>query len=97
MPHTRVPAFAAVLLVLVSAPAGAKDTILGTAHRVPSVSAHDQSPIKLYLWEKRAKHLDEKQFAKTHKIVLLAHGATISGVPDFDLQLPPDKNGLGYS
>ena len=97
----RVPKpglLAAVLLLLsLAAPALAKDAIVGTAHKVPTVSAHDQSTINLYVWEKRARRLDPKHFAKTGRVVLLAHGATISGVPDFDLQLPPDKNGLGYS
>jgi pimeloyl-ACP methyl ester carboxylesterase len=86
-----------VLLAVFAASALAKDAYIGTAHKVPSVSAHDQSQINVYVWEKRASKLDPKQFSKSGRVVLLAHGATISSVPDFDLQFPPDKNGLSYS
>jgi len=85
------------LLCATATPTHAKDAILGLEHKVPSLSAHDQSPIHLYLWEKRAKKIEPAQFSTSGKVVLLVHGATIPGRPDFDLQFPPDKNGLTYS
>ena len=42
--------------------------------------------LKIYLWEKYQRGF-EKTFAKDKKIVLLVHGATWSGRPDFDLQI----------
>ncbi len=42
--------------------------------------------LKVYLWEKYQKGF-EKSFTKTKKIVLLVHGATWTGRPDFDLQI----------
>jgi pimeloyl-ACP methyl ester carboxylesterase len=41
---------------------------------------------KVYLWEKYHKDFD-KTFKQTDKIVLLVHGATWTGRPDFDLQI----------
>src|SRR5258706_6928055 len=94
-PHRLVAP--ALLLLAPAPPAAAKDAIVGTAHKVPSVSAHDQSPINLYLWEKRTRKLNPAQYARNGRVILLAHGATIPSVPDFDLQFPLDKNGLTYS
>ncbi len=42
--------------------------------------------LKVYLWEKSHKDF-VKTFKQTNKIVLLVHGATWSGRPDFDLQI----------
>jgi pimeloyl-ACP methyl ester carboxylesterase len=42
--------------------------------------------LKIYLWEKYHKKF-EKTFTRSNKIVLLVHGATWSGRPDFDLQI----------
>ncbi len=42
--------------------------------------------LKIYLWEKYQRGF-EKTFAKNKKIVLLVHGATWTGRPDFDLQI----------
>lgn len=42
--------------------------------------------LKIYLWEKYPRGF-EKTFAKNKKIVLLVHGATWTGRPDFDLQI----------
>jgi len=82
--------------ILLSASIGdAQQKILGEEHWVPSVSAADGKPLKIYLWEKRLKDLDVKQFAAAGRVVLLAHGATISGRVDFDLHIP--ETGLTYS
>jgi pimeloyl-ACP methyl ester carboxylesterase len=42
--------------------------------------------LKIYLWEKYHKDYD-KTFKQSRKIVLLVHGKTWSGRPDFDLQI----------
>lgn len=42
--------------------------------------------LKIYLWEKYHKDF-EKTFKQSRKIVLLVHGKTWSGRPDFDLQI----------
>lgn len=54
--------------------------IVGKDHFVTS------NGLKVYLWEKFQKKF-EKAFAKSKKIVLLVHGATWTGRPDFDLQI----------
>ena len=76
--------------------AGAQNRILGEEHRVSSISAADGKPLKLFLWEKRLKDTDVKEFAGTGKVVLLAHGATTPGREAFDLQVP-EKPELTYS
>lgn len=42
--------------------------------------------VKIYLWEKYRGDLS-KSFSRTGKVVLLIHGSTWSGRPDFDLQI----------
>jgi pimeloyl-ACP methyl ester carboxylesterase len=42
--------------------------------------------LRIYLWEKHAAG-SKRTFAKTGKVVLLVHGGTWSGRPDFDLQV----------
>ena len=42
--------------------------------------------LKIYLWEKYQKRF-EKGFRRTGNVILLVHGATWSGRPDFDLQI----------
>jgi len=42
--------------------------------------------IRIYLWEKYRKG-SEAEVSRTGKVVLLVHGATWSGRPDFDLQI----------
>ena len=42
--------------------------------------------LKIFLWEKYHKDFD-KTFKQSRKIVLLVHGKTWSGRPDFDLQI----------
>ena len=76
--------------------AGAEEKIIGEDHWVASISAADGKPLKIYVWEKRLKDADPKRFAATGKVVLLAHGASISGRVDFDLQLPGQTD-LTYS
>ena len=71
-----------------SATAAAQQNILGEEHWVTSVSAADGKPLKIYVWEKRLRDVDVKQFGATGKIVLLAHGATTPGRVAFDLQVP---------
>lgn len=54
--------------------------IIGKEHYVLS------NGLKIYLWEKYHKNFD-KTFKQSRKIVLLVHGKTWSGKPDFDLQI----------
>src|SRR5260221_14133540 len=54
--------------------------IIGKEHYVTS------NGLKVYLWEKYRKDFT-KTFTQTNKIVLLVHGATWTGRPDFDLQI----------
>lgn len=54
--------------------------IIGREHYVTS------NNLKVYLWEKYHKDF-AKTFKQTGKIVLLVHGATWTGRPDFDLQI----------
>lgn len=54
--------------------------IIGKDHYVMS------NGLKVYLWEKYQRNF-ERTFKQTNKIVLLVHGATFSGRPDFDLQI----------
>ena len=89
----------ATLGTLICVPAGAADTkerIIGEDHWVTSVSASDGKPLRIYVWEKRLKDADVKQFTANGKVVLLAHGASISGRVDFDLQVPGPSE-LTYS
>ena len=76
--------------------ARADEKILGEEHWVQSLSAADGKPLKIYVWEKRLKDVDVKQYAAGGKVALLAHGATISGRVDFDLQVPEPAE-LTYS
>lgn len=71
--------------MLLSLPVGlaraqAARNIRGKDHHVVS------NGLKVYLWEKYERKF-EKTFARSNKIVLLVHGATWSGRPDFDLQI----------
>jgi pimeloyl-ACP methyl ester carboxylesterase len=87
----------AFLLVLATPLASADDAIVGIEHKAESLSAKDGAPLRLYVWEKHRRDIAPEEFTRSGRIVLLAHGATISGRVDFDLQFPPDKNGLTYS
>ncbi len=86
-----------VVLLLYPIFASADDGIVGTEHWVQSVSGQqDRRPLKLYVWEKRPKTIDEAAFAKSGKVVVLAHGAGTPGRVAFDLQVP-DKSVPTYS
>jgi len=86
----------AALTLVASGGADAQDTITGIEHWVPSVSAVDGKPLKLFVWEKRQKDMDVKEYAKSGRVVLLAHGATTPGSLAFDFQLS-SKTELTYS
>ncbi len=96
-PYPRPIAYLATLLLALAQPIAARESFVGAEYRVPSVSAYDGSPVELSVWEKRAGRIAPAEFARTGRVVLLAHGATISSRPDFDLDFPPDKSGLTYS
>jgi pimeloyl-ACP methyl ester carboxylesterase len=96
MPRTAWLAGFAALLAL-ALPAAAMPALVGTTHHVPSLSAHDGSAIALHVWEKRDGNRAAAPHGKSAKVLLLAHGATIPGVPDFDLQVAADASGLTYS
>jgi hypothetical protein len=89
-PHARfsfvVLLFAALMLVA-GGGVNAQDKIAGIDHWVPSVSAADGKLLNLFVWEKRQKDIDVKEYAKGERVVLLAHGATTPGSLAFDFQL----------
>jgi pimeloyl-ACP methyl ester carboxylesterase len=58
----------------------ASGEIIGREHYVV------RDGLKVYLWEKHRKDLSQ-DFSRTGKVVLLVHGSTWSGRPDFDLQI----------
>lgn len=74
----------------------APDSMLGTEHWVQSVSGADGKPLRLNVIEKRSKAIDPSTFAKSGKVVLLAHGAGVPGSVIFDLQVP-DASATSYS
>jgi len=76
--------------------AAADEAIAGAEHWVQSISGLDGKPLKLYVWEKRLKATDPSAFAKSGKVVLLAHGAGTPGRIAFDLQIP-EKSAVTYS
>ena len=87
-PVIALIALITILLLLSPTLATADESIVGTEHWVQSVSGADGKPLKLYVWEKRLKAADPSAFAKSGKIVLLAHGAGTPGRIVFDLQVP---------
>jgi pimeloyl-ACP methyl ester carboxylesterase len=76
--------------------AGAGKKIVGEDHWVPSISAADGKPLKIYLWEKRLQDVNRQELAGSDKVVLLTHGATISSRVVFDLQVS-QKSDPAYS
>lgn len=74
----------------------ASDPTLRTEHWVQSVSGADGKPLKVNVLEKRAKSIETSAFAKSGKVVLLAHGAGVPGSVMFDLQVP-GASGTTYS
>jgi pimeloyl-ACP methyl ester carboxylesterase len=95
-PKKSMWVFLCVFIVFLVPYASAQDKIIGEEHRVASISAADGKPLKLFLWEKRLKDADFKEFAGTGKVVLLAHGASTPGHIAFDLQVP-GKSDSTYS
>ncbi len=93
---TALVALVAVVLLLHSTLAAADESISGAEHWVQSVSGMDGKPLKLYVWEKRLKDTDPSAFAKSGRVVLLAHGAGTPGRIAFDLQVP-EKSAVAYS
>jgi pimeloyl-ACP methyl ester carboxylesterase len=88
--------FAVVILVLTTGVSFADERIVGTEHWVQSVSGADSKPLKVHVWEKRLKDIDPASFAKSGKVVLLAHGAGTPGRIAFDLQVA-EKAATTYS
>jgi pimeloyl-ACP methyl ester carboxylesterase len=95
-PVTVLIALIAVVLLLHATLTAAEESIAGAEHWVQSVSGADGKPLKLYVWEKQLKAADPSAFAKSGKVVLLAHGAGTPGRIAFDLQVP-EKSPVGYS
>ena len=95
-PVTVLVALIAVGLLLHSTLTSAEESIVGAEHWVQSISGADGKPLKVYIWEKRLKAADPSAFAKSGKVVLLAHGATVPGRIVFDLQVP-EKSPVTYS
>ena len=84
-----------VLLALaLTPPAGAAQAIpaapavVTREHRAPSVSAKDGAPLTLALTEKYRADVDPSAQAASGRIVLLAHGGSVSGLGTFDVQVP---------
>lgn len=92
----RVLTICTILALVHATSAAAQDRIVGVEHRVASVSAADGKPLNVYVWEKRLKDVDPGEFARTGKVVLLAHGATTPGRLAFDFQVP-ERPELTYS
>ena len=83
---------ALIAVVLLHPPlATADETIAGAEHWVQGISGLDGKPLKLYVREKRLKATDPSAFAKSGKVVLLAHGAGTPADPDtVDRETHPD-------
>src|SRR2546430_4158498 len=95
-PVTVLLALIAAVLLLHPTVTAADESIAGAEHWVQSVSGADGKPIKLYVWEKRLRAGDPSAFARSGKVVLLAHGAGTPGRIAFDLQVP-EKSAVTYS
>ena len=74
----------------------ATDSTQRTEHWVQSVSGADGKPVKVSVVEKRSKSIETSAFAKSGKVVVLAHGAGVPGSVMFDLQVP-GASGTTYS
>ena len=95
-PVTVLLALIAAVLLLHPTVTATDESIAGAEHWVQSVSGADGKPIKLYVWEKRLRAGDPSAFARSGKVVLLAHGAGTPGRIAFDLQVP-EKSAVTYS
>jgi pimeloyl-ACP methyl ester carboxylesterase len=91
-------AILAAALIACASPLGptGEASIVGQAHAVISASAADRRPLNLSLWEKRLADVPVSVYEQPGKVVLLVHGATISGRVLFDLQVP-HHTGATYS
>src|SRR2546427_8160766 len=78
-PVTVLLALIAAVLLLHPTVTATDESIAGAEHWVQSVSGADGKPIKLYVWEKRLRAGDPSAFARSGKVVLLAHGAGTPG------------------
>ena len=70
--------------------------IVGNEHWVTGKSAHDGSPLRLYVWEKSPER-DPTEFSQSGKIVLLVHGSRRSGRVAFDLPVETVPGEFTYS
>ena len=72
------------------APGGAQGppAVAAREYRAPSVSAKDGAPLTIALTEKYRADLDPTAQAASGRIVLLAHGLSVSGLATFDVQVP---------
>ena len=73
----------------------ANDIVL-VEHTVPTVSAEDGKPIKLYVREKHARSVDPAGAARAGKAVVLVHGAGSTAGLIWDVQVP-GHSGPTYS
>lgn len=94
---TALIASIAVTLLSACATVGTEpDTVQRSEHWVQSASGADGKPLKVNVVEKRSKSIETSAFAKSGKVVLLAHGAGVPGSVMFDLQVP-GTSGTTYS
>lgn len=94
---TALIASIAVTLLSACATVGTgPDTVQRSEHWVQSASGADGKPLKVNIVEKRSKSIETSAFAKSGKVVLLAHGAGVPGSVMFDLQVP-GTSGTTYS
>jgi pimeloyl-ACP methyl ester carboxylesterase len=70
--------------------------IAGIEHWITGKSAHDRTPLRLYLWEKRIAG-DPEAFSKSANVVLLVHGSRRSGRVAFDLPVATEPGEFTYS
>lgn len=104
MKHQTLPKSVTVLIALIAvtllsactAMGTAPDSVQSTEHWVQSVSGADGKPLRVNVIEKRSKSIETSAFAKSGKVVLLAHGAGVPGSVMFDLQVP-GASGTTYS
>lgn len=99
LPKSVTALITLIAVTLLSACAGmgtAPDSTLRAEHWVQSVSGADGKPLKVNVVEKRSKSIETSAFAKSGKVVLLAHGAGVPGSVMFDLQVP-GASGTTYS
>jgi pimeloyl-ACP methyl ester carboxylesterase len=89
-PATLLAPLLLLASALLPAPVGAQraPAVVAREYRAPSVSAKDGSPLTIALTEKYRADLDPTAQAASGRIVLLAHGLSVSGLATFDVQVP---------